>query len=570
MEFREGPEDRKKPTLSARELSAKELSAKELSPEELAADALSADAPATDQPVTAKTSTLKPATADAARADYRVSLADLEPARGLVDELDDVIFGLCDSSFLDTFTTSIPGTDEPGHLARFCHHLRLTTNADTVYLCDQQSLQIETTTSIEFAEDTADMHRALTSAISNLDECSEAFTLPGVRVFPDHARLSFTVIPLGPQPPLREPSRSNPHSTVGHLAVIVDADHEYQITHSCLTTAVQALADTFAAVKSCPDTKQLQRSVFDRLKRQHHLCSANISNRRQEIFQLDLQHVTVHFEKLLALDTISASSAEKDNTASASLPMEAWGWHAVASLLEDDHFPEALYEQAHLWGEAFTTELDTHILTVATLRYKDVCEAANLNSFDNIKPLCLKTHAGSIRQELYTDTLQQLTEMGVIRGSQLLLELSEQSSVCTTDCTTTESECALRDFNEQLQAFRDRFNVQIGLSEFGTGHSSLQRLNTLNPDVIRPATSLLPNSDLPVDEWLDSARQLPYLTGATTGRAKSGRAMTGQPVTAQILVDGSQLRESGEPLPNLFETPETTVVSRSGKKSLAA
>ena len=46
--------------------------------------------------------------------------------------------------------------------------------------------------------------------------------------------------------------------------------------------------------------------------------------------------------------------------------------------------------------------------------------------------------------------------------------------------------------------------------------------------------------------------------------------MTGQPVTAQILVDGSQLRESGEPLPNLFETPETTVVSRSGKKSLAA
>ena len=34
--------------------------------------------------------------------DYHVTLADLEPACGITDHLDDVIFGLCDTSHTDT------------------------------------------------------------------------------------------------------------------------------------------------------------------------------------------------------------------------------------------------------------------------------------------------------------------------------------------------------------------------------------------------------------------------------------------------------------------------------------
>lgn len=491
-------------------------------------------------------------------ADYRVLLADLEPAPGITDCLDDVIFGLCDTGFVDTFSGVSPAGDSNGHLARFCNHLRHTTNADTVYLCNRQSLQIKTTTSVEFAEDTEEMHLALTTAINNLDHCSEAFQLTDVRVFPDYAKLSFTVIPL-------TPAQATDSGNPDYLAIVVDADSAYREVNSCVVTAVQAMFDLFTAEPASPDNRQLQRVVFDQLKHQHHICSDRITSRRREIFHYDLQHVTVHFEKLVALDSIGDAAADSARSAGNRQQPESeskvWGWQAVASQLEDDRYPYALYQQAELWGEPFTTELDTHILQVAALRYKDVCEAANLISFDNIQPLCVNVHAGSLLQDVYTDTLQQLTEMAVLRGEQLLLQLSEQTSVGAA----TETDEALRVYNQQLQSYRNRFGIKIGLSEFGTGHSSLLRMNILNPDVIRPAASLLPERDLPIQKWVDAAMCLPYVANSNAAESTSPAS---KPL--RILVDGSQMPGGGEQLYDVVDTPETTFDISSNRKSLAA
>lgn len=474
--------------------------------------------------------------------DYRVSLSDLEPARGLTDGLDDLIYGLCDTSHTETLCSDTADSiSETGGysealpasgLRQFCQHLRLTVNADTVYLCERQSLRIVTTTSADFVEDTEAMHRALTSMISNLDDCHEPFQLPDTRVFPDHARLCFTVIPVGGNP-TSEPWPGS-DTKAQYLAVIVDADEDYRDINVCITEAVKAMYALFTTASTLPTSKQLQRAVFDQLKRKHSMCSERITARRQEIFIEDLRYVSVHFEKLLSLNTIDTPAANEALRQSPTTENGAvWGWQAVASLVENDQFPDALYQQAELWGEAFTTSLDTHILQEAAFRYKEVCEAANLDSFDSIKPLCLTVYSQTMLQDSFIDTLQELIEMAVVRGSQIVLKLSEKTSVSTS---TTETESELGVFNAQLQRCRESLGIQIGLSEFGTGHSSLLRVNALNPDVIQLSASLLPDRQHAKNDWADTVTRLSHVAGAKAANSDSTST-----APRHILVDGSQL-----------------------------
>jgi len=492
--------------------------------------------------------------------EYHVSLSDLEPTRGITDCLDDVIFGLCDTSHATTLNIGPAGngttciSNKQGLLGhtQFCQHLRLTTNADTVYLCERKSLRITTSTSNEFAEDTEEMHLALTSAICNLHDCCEAFQLPLVRVFPDHPKLAFTVIPVAHPSDLKAQSLSP--GTAEYLAIIVDADEEYREANPCIAEAVQAIYNAFTVASPLPTNKQIQRAVFDQLKRNCSLCSNRITARRHEIFVEDLMHVTVHFEKLLAANAISSDAISGTVIGSTSVPPTeepvdpfVWGWQSVASLIENDRYPHALYQQAELWGETFTTDLDTHILREATLRYKEVCEAANLHSFDSIKPLCVTVYPQTLIQDSYLDTLQQLMEMAVIRGEQLVLKLSERTSICA-DAMETETELCL--YKKHLQACCNRFGVQFGLGEFGTGHSSVLRLTTLNPHVIKLSAALLPDCPLSIDEWVDTVSRMSLVAGT---RASNSNDLT----PAQILIDGSQLPSTSDSLQRQFVEPET-------------
>ena len=512
---------------------------------------------------------------------YHVTLSDLEPACGITDYLDDVIFGLCDTSHTDTLladsyrpdsskqTPNKQTTVQDGFI-QFCQHLRHTTNADTVYFCERQSLRITTTTSTGFTEDTDELHRALTSAISNVNDCCEAFLLPGVRVFTDQPTLSYTVIPVSAAVPQLH---AMPDMQTEYLAIIVDADEEYRQANPYITEVVQAIFTSINADANAPDTRQIQRAVFDQLKRTCSTCSERITARRHEIFLEDLRYVTVHFERLMALgaindDAFDGSAIDEPLVAGAPVaeaPVDAfiWGWQSVASLIENDRYPHSLYQQAELWGEAFTTTLDIHMLREAAFRYKDVCEAANLISIDCIKPLCIKVYSHTLLQDSYLNTLQELLEKAVIRGEQVVLELSENTLVCNA---ATETEAELHCYQKHLHSCSDRFGIRFGLSEFGTGHSSLLRASTLEPDVIKLSAALLPDRHRSEDEWADTVSRLSLVANTSTTDSDSIKLKP-----AQILIDASQLPSAtDDEMHGQFEKPVLTTTEVTQNQSLAA
>lgn len=449
--------------------------------------------------------------------DYQLSLSDLEPAGGVTDCLDDIIFGLCDTSGTETLLYALQSNTDSETQGKnlnaaataqhsFCNHLRHASNADTVYLCRRKSLEVVTTTSVDFAEDTAAMHQVLTAAISDLNTCTEAFLLPEIRVFPDQAKLSFAVFPLCLS------------GSIDTLAIVVDADEDFRNVSPCIATTVNAVYQAYREADGEPGLKQIQRLAFDQLRQTYKLCSKRITSRRQEIFLDDLAHLTVHFEKVLSL--ASDGSSQPANTS-------PWGWQAVASLIENDQFPHSLYQQAELWGGAFTSALDTHLLREAAFRYKEVCEAANLTSFENIQPLSITVYPQTIVQRHYQETLQELIEMGVISGLHVLLELSEKTGI-----DTAENASDLSQFKEHLQAWRDNTGVRIGLCEFGTGHSSLLRAGTLEPDCIKLSAAILPDRQQHPDDWTSTVSRL-YQALSLALDCKPDDSM-------QILIDGAQ------------------------------
>ena len=196
--------------------------------------------------------------------EYQLSLSDLEPPCGITDCLDDVIFSLCDTSHSVAVCKPAPASSDQLNLQKkqldYCQQLRHRTNADTVYLCERDSLHITTTSSQENTEDTKEMHQALTSVLGNLNNCEEAFHLPNVHVFPNHPKLSFTVIPLqcGSASTLRVYD-----SPIEYLAIIVEADEDYRQINPYISDAIQSIYTCFMQAPWPPANKQIERAVFD-------------------------------------------------------------------------------------------------------------------------------------------------------------------------------------------------------------------------------------------------------------------------------------------------------------------
>ena len=392
----------------------------------------------------------------------KLTIADLVPAAGLTDRFDKAIFALCTTDFvIDGLTNS---------LERFCHQLRQASDADTVYICDRETLRILATTSAAGDTgnaDTQDIHTALTSMVSDLENCTRPVQLPELRVFPEEKKMAFCAIPLG--------------SAHERLAIIVDADASLKNINQYYADAVTALYRCHTSSPEqyfSPSSRQLQKFVFDELKHHYGVCSTRISQRRFELFCDDLNYIDVQFEKIVELE----SNGEKT----------VWGWEVIANRPDTDQFPRDLFVAAEQWSEEFRTALDLHILKKAAFRYKEVCEAENLLHLDDIKPLCLSVYPQTLLQPEYIATIRELTEKVVTHGAKLVFELSEKISLSNDNAIERQAE--LNQFAEQLQSLRDEFNIRIALDEFGAGNSSLVRLMCLQPDIIKMEKSLLTNN----------------------------------------------------------------------------
>ena len=401
----------------------------------------------------------------------KLTIADLVPAAGLTDRFDNAIFALCTTDFaIDGLTNS---------LERFCHQLRHASDADTVYICDRETLRILATTSAAGDTDNTDtqnIHTALINMVSDLNRCIRPVQLPEIRVFPDEKKMTFCAIPLG--------------SNLERLAIIVDADASLKNINLYYADAVTALYRCHTNSPEqyfSPSSRQLQKFVFDELNHHYGICSTRINQRRFELFCDDLRYIDVQFEKVVELE----SNGEKT----------VWGWEVIANRPDTDQFPCDLFIAAEQWTEEFRTALDLHILNKAAFRYKETCEAENLLHLDDIKPLCLSVYPQTLLQPDYIAALRDLTEKVVTHGAKLVFELSEKISLSNDN--VIEHQAELNQFAEQLQSLRDEFNVRIALDEFGAGNSSLARLICLQPDIIKMDKSLLTNNGENVLKLLD-------------------------------------------------------------------
>lgn len=401
----------------------------------------------------------------------QLTVADLLPATGLCDQFDATILALCDTSFI---TPDVVSGSE-----RFCHQLRHATNADTVYLCARESLQVLTTTSDSNdvnSEDTLAIHGALQAMVADLGNCDTPLQIPPLRIFADSGKLPISVIPVGDRRDI--------------LAVIVDADKNFQHLNQYCSDAVLAIyqCQTSATFEGfAPTTRQMQCHVFDALNLRYAPCSHGLTAQRLDMFIEDLAMVDIQFEKIMEL---------KDGE------MSVWGWQAVASHLANGLVPEDIVQTAKQWSQQFRTRLDIHLLKKAAYRYKDVCEAENLTRVSDIKPLCLSVSPQTLQQPEYTDSLRELTEKFVMHGARLVLEISEKVSLAG-DSQFVEQPSELQQFAEKLQALRSEFEIRVALNEFGAGNSSLSRLMCLDPDIIKMDKSVSTAASQPVMALLE-------------------------------------------------------------------
>ena len=402
----------------------------------------------------------------------QLTVGDLPPAAGLCEAFDATILALCDTSFITPDV--VTGTE------RFCHQIRHATNADTVYLCARQTLQITDTTSDSnnvHSEDTLTIHRALQSMVADLNNCTTAMQLPNIRVFADSAKMAISVVPVGA------------HNE--SLAIIVDADSAFQHLNQYCTDAVRAIYHCQTSNRFegfAPTNRQMQCHVFDALNLRYAPVSTNLSARRLEMFIEDLALVDVQFEKIKELQPDGGKSV--------------WGWEVVANHLATDQIPDDLLQTAEEWSEQFRTELDLHLLNKAAYRYKEACEANNLTKAQEIKPLCLSVYPQTLQQPQYIQSLRELTEKFVMRGAHLVFEISEKVSLAG-NAHFAEQRNELHHFAEKLQALRSEFNIRVALNEFGAGDSSLTRLMCLAPDIIKMDKSISKTAGQPVMELLE-------------------------------------------------------------------
>ena len=96
-------------------------------------------------------------------------------------------------------------------------------------------------------------------------------------------------------------------------------------------------------------TQLIEAAIIDDLKEAYKFISLPLYNRRFELFCDRLKTMTIYFEPILELDSLSIS-----------------GWEALARDPNTGKAPADLFQAAELWGVQFMIELDQYFLLVAT------------------------------------------------------------------------------------------------------------------------------------------------------------------------------------------------------------
>lgn len=218
----------------------------------------------------------------------------------------------------------------------------------------------------------------------------------------------------------------------------------------------------------------VEAAIIDDLKRDYKFLSLSLYNWRFDLFRQRLRKMTVFFEPILELDSLSIS-----------------GWEALARDLDTARAPVDLFKAAELWGVRFMIELDQHFLRVAVEKYRTGRAEIKQNRTQDILPLSVNVYPESLTRQAYFQTVKQIVkEESLIPGRKLVLEISEKISL-PKYASDTSPKASWMGFKGELIKYVRELQVRFAIDDFGVEHASVSQLAGLKPPYIKVDREIL-------------------------------------------------------------------------------
>ena len=226
------------------------------------------------------------------------------------------------------------------------------------------------------------------------------------------------------------------------------------------------------SLSDCPDL--VEAAIIDNLKKDYHLLTLALYNRRFDLFCKRLKQMTVYFEPILELDSLTIS-----------------GWEALARDPGTSTAPYDLFHAAELWGAKFMLELDQYFLRVAAEKYREGRREIKQNRRQDILPLSVNVYPESLTKADYFDTVRQIVKKErLIPGKKLILEICEKVSLPKYDNDLASRE-PWASFRNELEKYVVELQVRFAIDDFGVRHASVSQLAGLKPPYIKVDREIL-------------------------------------------------------------------------------
>lgn len=226
--------------------------------------------------------------------------------------------------------------------------------------------------------------------------------------------------------------------------------------------------------KVVESTDLVEAAIIDDLKRDYKFLSLALYNRRFELFCDRLKKMTVYFEPILELDSLTIS-----------------GWEALARDPQTSTTPYDLFLSAELWGVKFMIELDQYFLEEALEKYRQGRHAIKQNRTQDILPLSVNVYPESLTRKAYFNTVKRLVkEDCLIPGRKLILEISEKTSLPKYE-GDAGPKASWMGFRDELVRYVRELQVRFAIDDFGVEHASVSQLAGLKPPYIKVDREIL-------------------------------------------------------------------------------
>lgn len=264
---------------------------------------------------------------------------------------------------------------------------------------------------------------------------------------------TFVIIPL----------KKQPKAEFMVVCGISQYSHLLGDIYGRITSSFYQASQTFAL-----NAALVEAAIIDDLKKDFGFVSESLYRRRFELFCKRLTQMIIFFQPILYLNPnyLYISS-----------------WEALARDPESLTVPSDMFKAAELWGSRFTTELDQHFLKVATCNYKQARARLKLNRPQDIAPLSVNTYPGSLMQDDYFKTVNEIIQDRLIPPNKLVLEISEKTELFQFENISSGS--ALKIFKNRLIEYVQQINIRFAIDDFGVAYASLSRLAGLDPSHIK-------------------------------------------------------------------------------------